>query len=93
MIKKLKTHTFNKHVYSIEHQSKIRGRDLGECDFENRVLRIPFDGDTLGELDCDIHEAMHACFPYLAEDEIEESATCVASLLWRLGWRYNPDPE
>jgi len=93
MIKKLKTHTFNKHVYHIEHQCKIKDDSLGECDFEKKVLKIPYDGGNLHELDTIIHEAMHACFPFLMDDEIERSATDVARLLWRLDWRKSPDPE
>jgi hypothetical protein len=80
-------------VYHIEHQSKIKDDSLGECDFEKKVLKIPYDGDTMGEMDAIIHGALHACFPFLMDDEIERSATDVARLLWRLDWRKSPDPE
>jgi len=87
MSKTLKTHTFNKHVYHIEHQNTIDDDSLGECDFNTKTIKIPYDGDTLHELDCIIHEALHACFPFLVDDEVERSATDVARLLWRLDWR------
>jgi hypothetical protein len=60
---------------------------------KKKVLKIPYDGVNLHELDTIIHEAMRACFPFLMDDEIERSATDVARLLWRLDWRKSPDPE
>jgi hypothetical protein len=90
-MKKIKTHTFNKTNYTIQHQARIKGDDLGECDFNTHTIRIPFDGDTLDELDTVIHECLHACLPYLVEDQINATATDVARMLWRLKWRKDPD--
>jgi len=86
-MKSLKTHTFNRNVYHIEHQSAIKDDSLGECDFERKVIRIPFDGVALYELDTIIHEALHALFPFMAEWIIERVASDIARLLWRLDWR------
>jgi len=60
---------------------------LGKCDYAKRKLRIPYEGDTRDELDVILHESVHACMPYLHEDEVNESATDLARLLWKLGWR------
>ena len=62
----------------------------GECDPPDKKARemvIPTEGDTLFDLDCCIHEALHACFWWLEESFVERSATEIARLLWRLGWR------
>jgi hypothetical protein len=74
---------------------KVRGVEgagpfhLGECDHAARTIRIPIDGDTESELDVCIHEAIHACLPDLDETAVDETATSIARLLWRLQWRKN----
>jgi len=60
---------------------------LGECDYDARTIRIPIDGDTETELDVCIHEAIHACLPDIDETAVDETATSIARLLWRLQWR------
>lgn len=83
----VKNHSFNGIRYKIEDQTKLDVGDLGECDYDKKTIRIPVEGDTLDELDCIIHESIHACIPTLAEDPVETSATSIAKLLWKLGWR------
>jgi hypothetical protein len=68
---------------------------LGECVYGVRgawhpLLKVPVDGDTWEELDTIIHEALHACTE-LNETCVDESATSIAILLWRLGWRKDLD--
>ena len=86
-MKPVRKHTFNGHVYSILTQAGLKPPDLAECDFDKRRVRMPVDGDSLHELDGIVHESLHACMPYLCEDEVDKSATSIARLLWRLGWR------
>lgn len=80
-------HTFNGRLYRVRSQSGLDNRTLAQCDHGRRVIQIPVDGDTQNELDWIIHESLHASMPYLAEGEVGKTATCVARLLWRLGWR------
>jgi hypothetical protein len=61
--------------------------DLGQCDYNNHTLNIPYDGDQKEELDVIIHETIHAGFPDLIEQAVDEFATDLANLLWKLGWR------
>jgi hypothetical protein len=60
---------------------------LAGCNHRRRILQIPIDGDTRHELDAIIHEAIHACLPDTSESAVNSSATDIARLLWRLGWR------
>jgi hypothetical protein len=83
----IRTHTFAGQRYAVRSQAGLRAPDLAECDFTNRVIRIPIDGDTREELDQIIHEGMHAACPYLSEDAINGASTSIARLMWRLGWR------
>lgn len=65
----------------------VRQGRLGECDYQRQTIRAPWAGDTLDELDVIVHEAMHAGLPDIIDDAIDETATGLARLLWRLGWR------
>ena len=86
-MKPVRKHTFNGRIYRVLTQLGLRKPDLAECDHDRRTVRIPVDGDSLAELDWIVHEALHACMPYLHEDTVDKSATSVSRLLWRLGWR------
>jgi hypothetical protein len=81
------THTFIGRRFRILDQSLLKGDDLGECDWEKRTMNVPIEGDTIGELDVLIHEALHAAYPSLDEYYVNRGATDIARLLWRLGWR------
>jgi hypothetical protein len=63
--------------------------DLGECNYAERTLRMPYDGDTKEELDTCIHEMLHKCLPDLSEAAVAEIATDLTHALWRLQWRKN----
>ena len=60
--------------------------DLGLCVYEYRILFVPKEGDTELDLDTLVHESLHACTE-LDETAVDETATSIARLLWRLGWR------
>ena len=83
----VKTHSFSGRIYRVESQKGLRPPVLARCFHDERIVKIPVDGDTLDELDWIIHESLHACCPYLEEDAVDKAATSVARLLWRLGWR------
>ena len=83
-------------------QATIRGRrwrvvdsapmkipELGYCTNPDldRELAIPVHGDTMEELDVIIHEIIHACFFDMSEEAVDESASSIATVLWKLGWR------
>ena len=58
----------------------------GFCDWDKRRVvvssRLTRPKDIL---DTTIHELLHAAIPDLAEDAVEETATCIADVLHRLG--------
>lgn len=60
---------------------------LGLCDYEDKTIIAPFEGDELHELDTIIHECLHAGYPDLNEEAIDEFATDLANILWKLNWR------
>ena len=65
--------------------------EWGSCDppeFKGKKVKISTKvpkGET--ELDTIIHEVMHACYFDLAEEAVDESASDLARILWRLGYR------
>jgi hypothetical protein len=83
----VKTHSFSGHVYALKSQAGLRAPVLARCWHDKRIIKAPLAGDTRDDLDCVIHESLHACYPYLHEDAVDRAATSVARLLWRLGWR------
>ena len=66
---------------------------LGLCDYAKRTITISTARKVRGELELDttIHELIHACQPDLAEETVEEVASDIARVLWRLGYRRNGD--
>ena len=83
----VKSHSFSGRNYRVESQKGLRPPLLARCFHDERIIKIPVDGDTRDELDWIVHESLHACCPYLEEDAVDKAATSVARLLWRLGWR------
>jgi len=90
----IKTHTFRGKRFQIKDQSECEEFMFGEC-FKSPLaafcwIKIPIDGDTRMDCDTVLHEALHACTE-LDEEAVEETATDIARLLWRLGWRKDVD--
>jgi hypothetical protein len=83
----IRSHTFAGHRYRVRNLAGVSRDALGQCDFERKIVNIPIHGDTLAELDTIIHEAIHAAMPWLTEWIVDKTATSIAKLLWRLGWR------
>jgi hypothetical protein len=85
--KPVRTHSFNGVVYDVVIEALE-----GFCDKPNMAntptLVIPHDpSDTLKFLDTVIHEALHAACPAWSEERVARTATDIARLLWRLGFR------
>jgi hypothetical protein len=74
-------------AWKVRNLARLLPGTLGMCDYSARTLYIPVDGDTETEFDVCIHEALHACLPDLGETAVDETATSIARLLWRLQWR------
>lgn len=89
----MKTHVFCGKRWHVKDQSELEPGDLGMCDYEEKTVYIPLEGDTVDELDVTIHEAIHATCRRLCEAEVNSAATSIAKLLWRLGWRKIEDSE
>lgn len=79
-------HTFVGRRFAVKTQKGLR-LTFAECDEDKRELRIPVDGDMPYEMEWIVHEALHACYPWMGEDFVGRGAKCIAGLLWRLGWR------
>ena len=77
-------HVFRHRRYEI---IKVKNYEAGECNFTSR--KIAFNPDVNGKLGLDtaIHEGIHACLPDLDEPAVTQTATDIARLLWRLGYR------
>ena len=52
-----------------------------------KEMYIPVHGGTRDDLDTIIHELLHAGLWDVDEEAIHETATGIAGVLWRLGWR------
>lgn len=77
---------------------RFKIKDVPACDgsctdpsWHSRVISIPVDGDTLGELTVIIHEMLHGCFWDIDEDIIDQVGYDMARILWDLGWRNEND--
>jgi len=66
------------------------GGEVGRCNWAKKIVAIPSVVETLAELDVALHEGLHACCPDLSEEAVDETATSLARLVWRLGWRNEP---
>lgn len=63
---------------------------LGHCDHPQRQakqIRVLEKLKGKDRLDCVIHELLHAACWDLAEETVDQTATDVAAVLWKLGYR------
>lgn len=67
--------------------AKLEKRLCGQCDWDKRTISINERLSGEIELDTLIHELLHACQPDLAEETVTETATDIARVLFRLGYR------
>lgn len=67
--------------------SKDHKTTIGECDHENRVLKVVDELRGLERLDTIIHEMLHAVLPEKDELWVESVASDMANVLWETGYR------
>ena len=87
----VRTHVFRRQRWKIRFD-RLLPHAYGECSHGERKIAIDPNVGGLGRLDVLVHEAMHACFPDLDEDEVDEYSWDIARFLWRLGYR-GPDDD
>ena len=82
----LKTHIFRGKRFKIFFRSPRNRNHLGTCDVGEKEIEIEptLKGET--ELDCLIHESLHACLPDTCDDSVNETATTIAKFLIKLGY-------
>lgn len=78
--------------WSISHVRYPRDRD-GDCNWAKRQIRIAANLSGVQLMDALLHELLHARFPDLAEDVIEELASTQAAILHKEGFRQADDDE
>ena len=57
-----------------------------------RIIRVATWQGEQDRMDTTIHEALHALLPFADEECVTKTATDLARLLWRLGYRRTDQP-
>ena len=84
----VKSATFAGKKFKVSLEDRLDGyADAPENADVSRELWI--NPDLVGErrLDVCIHEALHACHPYMGEEDVAETARDIARFLYRMGYR------
>jgi hypothetical protein len=77
-----------KRFWLLKFTNVLRKGNIGEChSHAKRELRIRKDLDEQLALDCLLHESLHAAFPDLKEDAVNEASTDITKIMWDLGYR------
>lgn len=77
--------------------ARLKGRAAGWTCYadpkKKSAPKILIDQTLMGRarMEIELHEAMHACFPQIAEETVTEAARDVARILWTLGYRIDDD--
>jgi len=69
------------------HRTNMRKGVYGETLHDERLIEIDHRVRKRMALDTIIHECLHAVYPFLHEDSVEQPATEIAAILWKLGYR------
>jgi hypothetical protein len=71
-------------------------RDYGDMvdpgKVRGRIIRVATWQGEQDRMDTTIHEALHALLPFADEECVTKTATDLARLLWRLGYRRTDQP-
>ncbi len=71
--------------------SELSRSILGDCDAgrsrRRYVVRVKETLEGRLRLDTSVHELLHALHPELDESVVEDSATAIARVLWKLGYK------
>lgn len=89
----IKSHLFRNKRYKIFFRSPRNKKHEGTCDWGKKEIEIRPTLSGEEELDCIIHESLHACFPDLCEDAINDTAVSISKLLTKLGYRRDADAK
>lgn len=74
-------------------KAKTLPKWYGECDYETKTIRICRTLRGVDLMDTMIHELIHARWPDLAEEAVDEIATTLARILDAEGFRQDDDHE
>ena len=90
-MRRVRSHIFRGKRWRIRWRT---GRGKGYCEAptapEKEMTINPRQKD-IALLDTLIHESLHACHWDMDEEAVEETATDIARLLWRLGYRLDSE--
>lgn len=72
---------------------KVPSDRHGDCDYDRRLIRVSdrLAGDDL--LEVIVHELIHARWPDLSEEAVEEFGQEVASVVTAFGFRHEEDAD
>ncbi len=59
----------------------------GLCHYDTRTIDLSTLQGDKDLLVTAVHEAMHAAFPDLSEDAVDDASRGVAEIVWKLGYR------
>ena len=76
--------------WKVTRASRLR-KNYGECHYAAKTIRICSTLRGLDLLDTLIHEVIHARWPDLSEEAVEEVATTLAGILDAEGFRHGED--
>lgn len=78
--------------WTIRYVDYPRDRE-GDCNWSKRTIRVHRNNRGVALMDVLLHEILHARFPDLAEDTVEEVASTAAAILDAEGFRQAEDHE
>ena len=88
---KTHNHIFRGKRFKVIFRAPKNRNHIGLCNYETKEIELHPKIDGIDKLDCIIHEALHVCMPDILDDVIDESATDIAKLLWKLNYRDQGD--
>lgn len=91
-MRRRKTVYIGDHRWKITSDRKLRG-SMGECDYESRTIRICTSLSGVDLLDTLIHEVIHARWPDLSEEAVEEVATTLAQIIDAEGFSHGESED
>lgn len=79
--------------WKISADKRLMPAKYGECDYGSRTIRLCASLAGLDLLDTLIHELIHARWPDLHEEAVEEFASTLAGIIHAEGFRHGDDHE
>ena len=69
------------------HRANLSKKIYGITHHEERLIQVDHRIRGRIELDTIIHECLHAVYSFLVEDAVNDSASEIAAILWKLGYK------